>query len=179
MFDWRTEPLEADLSRADVSVLHEFCAGKFVVEFGAGGSTKLLRKFSARVMTFETDARWVRETKKRVPGADVRLCSTKVPDIPRCDVLFIDGLCALRAAWMRASIDKHVAPIILAHDTRRREPVKGFTALLEWPCTGWLDSVQFHYRESNMLVVRLRDKRVQYENWNATEPQHRLAHWKV
>lgn len=179
MFDPKTEPLAADLSRADVAVLHELCAGKSVVEFGAGGSTALLRRFAARLVTFETDPRWVAAIKKRVPGADVRLCSKNSPTIPRCDVLFIDGLTTIRPVWMWAALQQHAAPVILAHDTRRPDPVKSFGVLLEWPHTAWIDSVHYHFRGSNMLVVRLRKTPVKYENWNTVERANRLPHWKV
>lgn len=178
-FNPRTEPLEADLSRADVAVLHEFCSGKLVIEFGAGGSTKLLRRFAAGVITYETDPRWAAVTKKKVPGADVRRCSVGAPVISACDVLFIDGLRDSRHLWMHFAVAHRVAPIILAHDTRRPKPVSQFRVLLEWPHTAWIDSVHYHYRDSNILVVKLRSKPVKYENWNVTEPKGRLPRWKV
>jgi hypothetical protein len=179
-FDPRTSPIEADLSRADVVALWELAAQKRVVEFGAGGSTALFARTAASLYTYDTSPQWLAVAKRHVDKLrqTETLCTVEYrhcpaagvpPKIARGDLLFIDGYTPTRAAWMKAALERQLAPVIVAHDTRRLQPVRSFAALLEWPLTAWIDSVHYHYQGSNLLVVRLRDKPVQYSNWNQTE----------
>lgn len=183
-------PIEADLSRADVCVLHQLCAGKTVIEYGAGGSTLLLARFARVVLSYEQTLAWfeavarvARRRRRRVPMA--KLVLRHVPDcmppadLPRVNVMFVDGQRDKRHHWVEAAIRRRLADVIVLHDSRaRKSPIAACSALLTWPHTLMIDRVSYHYRNSNHLVVWLRKKPVAYENWNRTETG-RLPHLHV
>jgi len=185
----RTIPLEADLSRNDVAVLHKLCHGKTVVEFGTGGSTLLLARFSRVVLSYESDPDWINLVwrtlqKRRVDGVRMaKIVLNHVPDcvppakLPRVGAVFIDGRRDRRHLWVEAAIRRNLAPVIILHDSRaKKSPIAACTSLLTWPLTLRIDRIAYHYSSSNHVVIWLRDRPVAYENWNKTEPARRLPH---
>ena len=163
----------ADLSRADHQVLHRFCSGATVIEFGCGGSTLFLVQIAKSLTSYDTNQEWITLVKKQLPGT-VNYCKTVPAVLPKADVHFVDGLASLRPAWVRRCLEQRAAKTIIVHDSRRTNPVAGLGCLLEWPLTAVIEKVEYHYLGSNCLVVTLRDKPVVYENWNVTEPKNRL-----
>jgi hypothetical protein len=126
-------------------------------------------------VSYDTDARWVELVRRQQPKASVILMSVSVPqEIPSADVYFIDGVEHLRAPWVHFVMERRLAPVIVVHDSRRSEPVRGLQHLLEWPHTAILDRVEYHAEGSNCLVITLRKEPVVYEDWNVTEPENRL-----
>ena len=178
-FDPATVLLEADLSRADVRVLYDFCRDKSVVEFGCGGSTLLLARFCNKVVSYDTSTAWINHTKKRLEleashtCEEIHLCGKTAPDnLPTADVYFLDGHSQLRAEWLATVICRRLAKTILVHDSR--SPIMSSIAtVLVHPIALSIRTVEYHYDNSNMLVVRIDDP-VKYEDWNLTEPENRL-----
>lgn len=184
-----TVPLEADLSRNDVRVLHQLCLGKTVVEFGTGGSTLLLARFSRVVLSYDHDADWINlvwRTVQRRRAEGVRMSKIvlgHVPDcrppkkLPKVGAMFIDGRRDRRHFWVETAIRRNLAPVIILHDSRaKKSPIAACEALLTWPLTLRIDRIAYHYNNSNHVVIWLRDKPVVYENWNKTEKARRLPH---
>lgn len=178
-FDPNTFPLEADLSRADVRVLHRLCAGKRVVEFGCGGSTVLLGMLAGHVTSYDTDPSWVKRTQRRLARERattcdaVVLCGPEPPAVlPVADVYFIDGHPPHRAAWIKAVIAHDAAPVIIVHDSRS-EVMTEVSAAIVHPFTLSLRTIVFHPDESNMMVITI-GKPVVRRNWNEEEPANRL-----
>ncbi len=196
-FDPDTFPLEADLSRADVRVLHRLCAGRRVVEFGCGGSTVLLAHFVPLLLSYDTDPSWVERTKQRIareplpvrpgpecgvcPGACIHRCilvehfdeTDRVPaDLPAADVYFIDGYVPLRAAWLEAVITRRLAETIIIHDSRS-SAMTDIGRVLAYPLTLSLRSLEYHADGSNLLIVRA-GAPCEWVNWNEAEPDNRL-----
>jgi hypothetical protein len=179
-FNPMTFPLEADLSRADVRLLHKLCAGKSVVEFGCGGSTVLLGSFASRVISYDTDPSWISRTASRLsrePGhtcAELRQCQEGVvPDgLPPADVYFIDGWCPDRPKWVREVVLQGLTTLLVYHDSRSGEMTTLASALV-YPVTLCLRSVEYHVEDSNMAVMQCGEG-VKYVNWNEAEPENRL-----
>lgn len=184
MLDPNTYLIDADLSRADLCVLHQLCVGKRVVEVGSGGSTLYLAQIAKSLLSFETDPRWYHDVCGQLdrrghdPSIVQMLPSTGIlPQLPSADVYFIDGVSRdrLRARWLWSVFEQRAASVALLHDSRRPHPTNEIPSqLFHWPNTAYLESVSFHHpdeqgRVSNMIVFRLRAKPVQYENWNHTE----------
>lgn len=183
--DPTTVPTRADLSRADIAVLQHLCTDQDVVEVGAGGSTLLLSRMAAHLTSFETDSSWfgaVRSDLERHPGrrCDVRLVFVDLRDsppssLPSAAVYFVDCVDPHRSAWLKAALAQRATPIVCVHDSRRSRTVKPLLRVLAQPALlPWIESVAFHYDGSNMLVVRRRDRPLEYVNWNHAEPQGRL-----
>lgn len=179
-FDPTTFPLEADLSRADVRLLHKLCAGKAVVEFGCGGSTILLAQFAERVRSYDTDSSWLERTQRRLDRdpdhapVELRQCQEGVvPDgLPPADVYFIDGWCPDRPKWVREVVLRGLTGLLIYHDSRSGEMTTLASALV-YPVTQCLRSVEYHVEDSNMVVLRCGEG-VKYVNWNEAEPENRL-----
>jgi hypothetical protein len=185
----RKVPIEADLSRHDVHVLHELCRGKTVVEFGTGGSTLLLARFARVVVSYEHDKEWINFVHRaavRRRKAGTRMCRIileHVPDcmpprsVPRVGVAFIDGRRDHRHFWVEFALRRKIAPVIVLHDSRaEKSPIAACQSLLTWPLTLRIDRVAYHYKNSNHLVVWMRDRPALYENWNRIEKSGRLPH---
>lgn len=182
-FNPATFPLEADLSRADVCVLYEMCAGKSVVEVGCGGSTVLLAQFAASLRSYETDPAWIERTQRRLsrePAEVQARCLSLSPYapgqipamLPTADVYFIDCICEDRAAWLKTVVERRLAPLVLIHDSRSSAMVL-IGPVLIWPLTLSLRSIEYHVDGSNLLLVRC-DAPCEYVNWNEAEPANRL-----
>jgi len=183
--------IEADLSRADVAVLHELCAGRTVVEFGCGGSTLLLARFSRIVLSYDHDVGWlerVARVARRRAQKGVRMSRIVLqhvpegappPKLPRVDVLFVDGERNARHLWVERALRARVARVVVIHDSRRPSPLADCSSLITWPLTRRIDRVLYHYKNSNHVVVCLRDESVRYVDWNKAEPRRRLPHLHV
>ncbi len=180
-FDPMTFPLEADLSRADVRLLYEFCQGKTVVEFGCGGSTVLLAQFAAKVSSYDTDRDWINRTARRLerePKPDharptlTHYTSFPPRELPKADVYFIDGYVPDRVRWVKLAIEERLTETIVVHDSRS-SAMSDIGPMLTYPLTMSLRSLTYHLDGSNMLVIRA-GAPVEYVNWNAAEPAYRL-----
>lgn len=175
--------IEADLSRQDVVVLHELCAGKTVVEFGAGGSTVFLAKIASHLVSYEPDEEWRNLASARLAAEPGFLCPhsvlacRNVPPIgaPRFDVYFVDGPRSDRVAWVNGVLKRRLARIVVVHDSRRAENMRGFGGLIEeW--LPWMARIDAHPRDSNLLVMHVRREPVKWRNWNLEETANRAPH---
>lgn len=178
-FNLSTFPIEADLSRADVRVLHALCQGKRVVEFGCGGSTALLAAFASRVWSYDTDPAWIARTNARLDRepdrshVTVERCDETTPvTLPSADVYFIDGYVPLRPVWIHDVITRRLTKTIVVHDSRS-SAMSDVGRVLVYPLTLFVRSLEYHTDGSNMLIIRV-DAAVEYANWNEAEPENRL-----
>jgi hypothetical protein len=185
MFDPLTVPIQGDLSRNDVVVLHELCQGGSVVEFGMGGSTLLISRIANSLTSYDTNQEWLDRTRKRLMAItdktcepDLHLISDTPSSIPECDVLFIDGLGDIRWEWMRHF---RAAKVLVCHDSLGDTGGNGPTVynmmgelFRSMENVELLDRAYYHYKDSNMVVVFRRDKPIKYVNWNAVETENRL-----
>lgn len=181
MIDPDTYLIEADLSRADVRVIHRLGVGVRVVEFGAGGSTLMFALMGVRsIVSFETSDRWMSLTRKRlkIAGYDpsvVRRAGRKPPiALPKADLYFIDGRRDLRPLWIQHAVEKALSPIIAIHDSRR--DMGDLSFLFRPPAVQHLDRIDMHPLDSNLMVIYLRENPVRWENWNLTEKEGRAPH---
>jgi hypothetical protein len=176
--DPSTYPTSADLSRADLRVLHHFCKDTAVVEFGCGGSTLFLQKIAKTLTSYDTSQEWIDLVKGQLSGnrQEIILIDAVPPILPKADVHFVDGIDHLRPIWVRYCQEQRAAKVIIVHDSRRTYPVAGLGCLFEWPLTALIEKVEYHYMGSNCLVITLRQTPVAYEDWNVTEPVNRLPH---
>lgn len=171
------EPLEADLSRNDARLLVQLCADKRVVEFGMGGSTLLLARIASELVSYETDEHWVELVRGTFASRNgnycpvtLRHCGGPPPNnVPRCEVMFVDGVMRYRPAWLRAAIEHRLTRLVVIHDSRKERPLVLCKLLLEQPYARWIARVDYHYRDSNCLVVQLRRRPIRHTNWNTTE----------
>ena len=165
--------IEGDVSRNDLVLLYELCAGLNVVEFGVGGTTMYLARICKSLQCFETDRGWAdgirSELCRRGLEAKVTMVPQADPDgasLPRADVYVIDGLIHLRSSWVKAAIFSRIAHFILVHDSRRASPTNDIGWLFQWPQTAWLRDVQFHFRNSNYLLITPRQKPIEFIDWH-------------
>jgi hypothetical protein len=174
-FDPKTVPIQGDLSRADVVELVRMCRGKRVVEFGMGGSTLILMRCARSLDSYETDPHWHCLTAHRMKQVKDKTCeptlmlSPDTPsDIPECDIIFVDGLSSKRDEWMR--LWRRTREAVVLHDSRVPATWRSVMELLRDEESGtWVEGIDFHVNQSNLLVVRKRPEPVAYENWNITE----------
>ena len=177
MFDPKTVLIQGDLSRADTLELVKLCQGRSVVEFGMGASTLLLARCAKKLVSYDTDQKWCDVTQRRTAQIPDKTCepqlvfSPRVPrSIPPCDVLFVDGLSSQRIEWGRKFFQRRVGHAVLIHDSRRRECWRIIGKLVMYKETSrWIDNIQFHVGDSNMIIVWKRSKSANYFNWNRTE----------
>jgi hypothetical protein len=176
-----TIPIQGDLSRQDVVVLVELCADRRVVEFGVGGSTLILARCASSLLSFDTDATWIKRTARRLTRIDdkttepVLVHERGIPvDIPDCDVLFLDGLGDHRWQWLKFFPKCRT---LLCHDslgdTGQGPTLYHIMAeLFKDPAlVSLLERADFHYKNSNMVVVYRRDQPLHY----APEPFRSLC----
>jgi len=174
-FDPKTVPIQGDLSRADVVELVRLCQGKRVVEFGMGGSTLILARCALSLDSYETDPHWHWLTAHRMKQIKDKTCEPALvlgPDtpagVPECDVIFVDGLSSKRDEWMR--LWRSAREAVVLHDSRVPGTWRSVVELLKDDESGtWVDGIDFHVNQSNLLVVRRRPGPAAYENWNLTE----------
>jgi len=177
--DPATYLIDADLSRADLRVLHAECWGKRVVEFGAGGSTLYLAQIATELVSYETDERWCALVRRElvVQGRHSQIvqkisCASKIPsELPQADVYFVDGVSKnqARARWVKRIISEGLSPVILIHDSRREHPTNELMDVFSWPSNAQISSAEFHVGDSNMLRISLRERPVQYVDWKKAE----------
>ncbi len=186
MIDPKTVVLQGDLSRRDAEVLLELCQGKTVVEFGVGGSTLLIARVAKSLRSYDTSSEWLGRTAARIRKIEGELSCipefTLVKDvadsIPECDVLFIDGKGDDRFKWLKFFPRCNV---LVCHDSLGDTGGDGPTIyhvmaelFRDRACVEYLDRADFHYKDSNMVVVYSRPEPIQYHNWNLTETENRL-----
>lgn len=146
----------------------------------------LLARCAGRVTSYEPDPRWWklardrlnRETEPTCTANVVHLpaCAAPPPDAPKAGVYFIDGPPEHRPAWVREAILRKLAPVIVVHDSRRPDLMSGLEFLTRPPVMLKLESLEWHARQSNMLVIRVRNQPVRWSNWNLTERNGRAPH---
>lgn len=177
MIDPLTVPIQGDISRKDAIVLHELCRDASVVEFGAGGSTILLSQWAKNLVTYDTDETWLNRTRRRVLAIAEKCPTTfihepNIPnDIPECDVLFVDGYGNHRNGWM-----KHFprCKVMICHDSLGDTGGHGPTVynvmntlFADMNLVQQLKRAEFHYLDSNMVVVWRREVPISFVNWNS------------
>jgi len=169
------QPIEGDLSRADLLYLYDHCRDRTVVEVGSGGSTAMLARFVRRLVSFETDTGWFLAVRKRLRErgmTHVELLKVAAkPDqaAPFADVYIIDCASAdqLRSRWLDWVVRGRLAPTVLLHDSRRESPTNEIGWLWKWPSTARLESAHFHEADSNYIRLQFRGGPVQYVNWQS------------
>ena len=177
MIDPSAYLIDADMSRADLKLLHRECADKRVLEFGAGGSTWYLAQVAARVDSFETDPGWHATVSRGLSRYDQCPASVSlIPEdhdpaelsLPTADVAFVDGLSKhnLRARWVTMLATRRLVATILLHDSRREAPTNDLD-IFRWPLSAYVRSANFHEDNSNIIRIVLRVEPVTYTNWNA------------
>lgn len=124
-----------ELSRADAVTLVHACRGKHVVEFGVGASTNLISQCAKSLTSFDTEQSWINKVHKRLSRTektckpDLILISKKIDQILpkiKCDIMFNDGLVALRVEFLRQYWIDCVKEKMIIHDGRK-------------PCADWYD----------------------------------------
>ena len=185
--DSSTYPICADLSRADWLVLHELCHNKNVVEIGCGGSTLMLSSIAASLVSYESNEEWIKRVADRLSDREHR-CSTtliftgeaeptKLTLPPASgDVCFIDCYAKGRDPWLSWALLNNAANKIVIHDSRRDSTLESLRSLYHCPEALHIQTVDYHWHGSNMLVITPRQEPTVYENWNETETEHREKH---
>ena len=141
-----TPPFVGDLSAADASVIADHARrSRSALEFGAGGSTQIIAQVmppGARLVTVETEARWIDLTRGRLEklGVAKRVDFVKhdgwqrALEAPRSrsfDFIFVDGAWPLRRTFALESWRLlKVGGYMLLHDTRRAKDAAIVAALL-------------------------------------------------
>jgi len=186
MIDPKTCTIQGDLSRQDVCVLVELCAGKRVVEMGMGGSTLILARCVSELYSYESDQYWLDLTKGRIKELQdqgfgttpkIELTKATVPgSLPDHDILWLDGTMRDRANWVQHFAGKQST--LIMHDSRAHDVVKDMLVpvLASQDLVLAISSIELHYHDSNMIVVRFNDKPMRYINWNEVEKSGR-ADW--
>lgn len=186
MVDPKTVVIQGDLSRRDAEVLLELCQDKAVVEFGVGGSTLLIARVASSLRSYDTSSEWLGRTAARIRQIEPELSCipefTLVKDvadsIPECEVLFIDGRGDDRFKWLKFFPRCNV---LICHDSLGDTGGHGPTLyhvmaelFKDRDCVEHLERADFHYKDSNMVVVYSRPEPIKYQNWNLTETENRL-----
>lgn len=186
MVDPKSVVIQGDLSRRDAEVLLELCRDKFVVEFGVGGSTLLIARVAQRLQSYDTSVEWLSRTAARIKKIEGELsCIPEfsivddvADDIPECEVLFIDGKGEDRYKWLKFFPKCN---IMICHDSLGDTGGNGpalYHIMAELfknrECVEYLDRADFHYKDSNMVVIYSRPEPIRYHNWNLTETDNRL-----
>lgn len=163
-----------DLSIEDARVLEEHARGKTVLEFGVGGSTQIFAQRATSVVSVDTDAGWIARTQ-----GNLRLLPEAAPvtfylyDVfafeGLYDIVFVDGLIAKRLEFAEKAW-KCVKPggTMVFHDTRRFEYFREAAWVLQlYFSEVW--NVGVNVMDSNLTVIRKREKPLHYVNWNYSE----------
>jgi len=96
---------------------------KNVLEFGAGLSTLLISDL-VKTVTYETDEKWIKETKSK-KDCDIRLWDGKSVDVSdKYDLAFVDGPCGGASREFSTKIASEHADIVIIHDAGRENERK-------------------------------------------------------
>lgn len=168
-----------DLSLQDADILAYYARlSGAVLEFGCGGSTQIFAQLCRRVVSVETDYRWVEITQQRlakIPTAyPVEFC-TYGADLhnEQFDLVFVDGVDDLRRqfaidAWRLLS----VGGVMIFHDTRRFHDFQN-AAWVAQLFFSEIEHIDVNAKASNSLssnmTVIVKKKHEPYENWNESE----------
>jgi hypothetical protein len=171
-----------DLSLQDACVLVEYGRkSKNILEFGAGGSTQIFAQcMPTRLVTVETDPRWIDRTMSRVAMLDKKTEPAFVPFdyYPTnfaADLIFVDGASELRGKFCLNTWDQlKVGGVMIFHDTRRPEY---FQHVLNLSHTFFneIGRIDVNVNQSNMTVVH-KGPRLSYVDWNQTESKPAWAY---
>jgi hypothetical protein len=142
-----------------------------------GGSTLLFPRFVKSLHSYETDKEWYDLTQKRISQIPDKVIEPKLhlfyksklpDDIPKCELMFIDGLNKLRTKWFRKFWSKSM--VILFHDSRRMRDVKQtLNVITKDDIFFGIKSIYLHYKDSNMILIKRLEKPVKYYNWSEVE----------
>lgn len=164
-----------DLSLQDACVLVEYGRkSKNILEFGAGGSTQIFAQcMPSRLVTVETDARWIDRTMSRVAMLDKKTEPAFVPFdyYPTnfaADLIFVDGISELRGKFCLNTWEQlKVGGVMIFHDTRRPEYFQ-HVLNLSHKFFNEIGRIDVNADQSNMTVVH-KSPRLSYVDWNQTE----------
>ena len=96
---------------------------KTVLEIGAGLSTLLLNRMGLKVITLETDQRWIGKVKKINPDLDIRpwdaLELPEAGSIPFLDLVFVDGPAGGQNREISTKLAALVSDRVIVHDAGR------------------------------------------------------------
>ena len=93
------------------------------MEFGPGTSTLIMRPLVDKVISYETSKAYIELLLRKLPDADVRSWDGLDAEVPKADMVFIDGpaACANHAGRehsFRLAVD--ATDIIVVHDAGRQ-----------------------------------------------------------
>lgn len=171
-----------DLSLQDACVLVEYGRkSKNILEFGAGGSTQIFAQcMPARLVTVETDPRWIDRTMSRVAMLGKKTEPAFVPFdyYPTnfaADLIFVDGASELRGKFCLNTWDQlKVGGVMIFHDTRRPEYFQ-HVLNLSHKFFNEIGRIDVNVNQSNMTVVH-KGPRLSYVDWNQTESKPAWAY---
>lgn len=95
---------------------------KTVLEFGCGLSTILLAKKGIRVVSYDTDQKWIDKIKSMNPKLDIRLWDGKSLEFNpviegfKADLIFIDGPSGGKMREFSTKIASEISDLVLQHD---------------------------------------------------------------
>jgi len=175
-------PIEGDMSRADVVSLVQLCRGKNVIEFGLGGSTKILRQVAKSVKTYETKKVWAeRQDLDNIVFIEELHDGSSVKGLSEpCDVIFIDGWAAMRNHFLM-EFWADVKECAILHDSRMTYASRCIEIFLQAyqkppqnkfdynPYLGTLQKIEWNYMNSNNAVLYKRPYELIWEDWKKTE----------
>jgi predicted O-methyltransferase YrrM len=182
-------PYIGDLSANDALLLAKLAGkAKRILEFGAGASTQIFANYSlpgTELFSVETQEFWIARTEKNLERLEIRkpvrfihwnLQENPLQEIEGVfDLIFVDGVDALRGLFMLAAWEKlPIGGIIATHDTRRHAD---FVRVNHFLAENWLEveSLQINVDDSNITVLKRGPLR-QYVDWNAAESKLAWQH---
>lgn len=166
-----------DLSQEDAIILKNMASvSNNICEFGTGGSTQILRKYSSgNIVSVETSLEWIEKTKR-----NLELLSIKEPvsfvsyydfnPEGEYDLVFSDGADEFRlefalATWNNLKIGGH----LLFHDTRRSKDVSNVCEFVKLHSPE-VQSVEINKDHSNITVIKKKTAEF-YMNWSENKPK--------
>ena len=196
MLNAYTVKIDGDLSRADAAVLTMLCRNKEVIEFGVGASSLIISQVAKSLKCYDTDQNWIDKVNGKLKLIENKTCEPELKLIEKkpeaakglgepCDILFDDGWSLLRFPFLlefwsylrekailhdsRMSYAGNVVKQFLDLFTIKNEPSKFNPGNPDNPYTGSLESIQWNWLESNMVIMQKRNCTLTYENWKLSE----------
>ena len=165
-----------DLSVADAKVLMNLSTNaQSILEFGAGGSTQIFaQRLPNTLISVETDPYWADIVQRKIavdfPDATKPLMLGYTENFwQKFDLIFVDGVDDKRLDFALGTWGAlRGGGVMLFHDTRR--PADWENALVVANRNGAeVQSVELNLDNSNITVLRKRDKPLLYDNWHDVE----------